>query len=118
MSMNPSARTTRPIRLAATTALLCVLSAMGCSRSAITLPPLVDAQGAPELPGKFVWHNLITSDGEAARGFYGGLLGWEFDIKDDGRYSVITFQGRNLGGILDASKDGNAPKRAHWLSAM
>jgi predicted enzyme related to lactoylglutathione lyase len=111
-------QTTRTICLVATAALLCALSAMGCSRSAIALPPLVEDQGAPDLPGKFVWHNLITSDGAAAREFYGGLFGWEFDIKDDGRYSVITFEGRNLGGILDASMDGNAPKRAHWLSAM
>jgi hypothetical protein len=98
-------------------ALLCAASITGCNRS-ITLPPLVDEQGGPQIPGKFVWHNLVTSDGEAARQFYGELFGWEFDVRDDGRYSVITFRGRNLGGILDASKDGNAPKRGHWLSAM
>ena len=98
-------------------ALLGAASITGCSRST-TLPPIVDEQGAPQIPGKFVWHNLVTGDGEAARQFYGGLFGWEFDVKQDGRYSVITYQGRNLGGILDASKDGNVPKRGHWLSAM
>jgi predicted enzyme related to lactoylglutathione lyase len=100
-----------------TVALLCVASITGCNRS-ITLPPLVDEPDAPQIPGKFVWHNLVTGDGEAARQFYGGLFGWKFDVKDDGRYSVITYQGRNLGGILDTSKEGNAPKRGHWLSAM
>ncbi|MGB8224868.1 MAG: VOC family protein [Polyangiales bacterium] len=98
-------------------ALLGGASLVGCNRT-VTLPPIAQEQGAPEIPGKFVWHNLVTGDGEAARKFYGGLFGWQFDLKDGGRYSVITYQGRNLGGILDASKDGNRPKSGRWLSAM
>jgi hypothetical protein len=98
-------------------ALLGVASITGCKPS-ITLPPLAQEPGGPQIPGKFVWHNLVTTDGETARQFYSGLFGWEFDVKKDGRYSVITFQGRNLGGILDVSKDENPPKRGHWLSAI
>jgi len=92
-------------------------SIAGCNRSD-TLPPLVESRGTPQIPGKFVWHHLLTGDGEAARKFYGGLFGWEFEVKDDGRYSVITYQGINLGGILDTSRDGNVPKAGHWLSAI
>ena len=98
-------------------ALLCAASIAGCSRST-SLPPLVEGPETPELPGKFVWHNLVTGDGEAAREFYGELFGWEFEVKDDGGYSVIRYQGLNLGGILDTSKDGKMSKRGHWLSAM
>ena len=98
-------------------ALLCAASIAGCSRGT-SLPPLVDGAASPPIPGKFVWHNLVTGDGEAARQFYGELFGWEFEIKDDGGYSVIRYEGRNLGGILDTSKDGKAQKRGHWLSAM
>ncbi|MGB8330141.1 MAG: VOC family protein [Polyangiales bacterium] len=98
-------------------ALLCSASAMGCNR-AVTLPPIVEDPGAQEIPGKFVWHNLVTRDSEAARKFYGGLFGWDFELKDGGRYSVIRYQGQNLGGILDASKDGNLPKSGRWLSAI
>lgn len=97
--------------------LLCAASIAGCSRGT-SLPPLVDGPATSPIPGKFVWHNLVTGDGEAARRFYGELFGWEFDVKDDGRYSVIRYQGRNLGGILDTSKEGKTPKRGHWLSAM
>jgi len=115
--MRSSSITIRNTSLLVGLALLCAASITGCTRST-ALPPLVDEQGAPQIPGKFVWHNLVTGDGEAARQFYGGLFGWEFDVKKDGRYSVITYQERNIGGILDTSKDGNAPKRGHWLSAM
>ncbi|MGB5193426.1 MAG: VOC family protein [Polyangiales bacterium] len=97
--------------------LLCSATTLGCTRSS-SLPALIEDESAPKLPGKFVWHNLITNDGEAARTFYGELFGWEFDVKKDGRYSVITYQGHNLGGILDASNEENPPKTGRWLSAI
>ena len=90
--MRSSSITIRNTSLLVGLALLCAASITGCTRST-ALPPLVDEQGAPQIPGKFVWHNLVTGDGEAARQFYGGLFGWEFDVKKDGRYSVITYQG-------------------------
>jgi len=90
----------------------------GCGRGD-SLPPLVDGDGAQRIPGKFVWHNLITDDADAARVFYGELFGWEFELKEGSRYSVIRHEGRNIGGILDTSKDrGKRVARAHWLSAM
>ena len=115
--MTQSAKLVRIESLLTAVALLCSASILGCSSSP-SLPPLVEDQDAPALPGKFVWHNLITNDGEAARTFYGELLGWKFDVKKDGRYSVITYRGHNLGGILDASKDENPPKSGRWLSAI
>ena len=116
--MSPSTKIKRMAGSWMGIALLCAASITGCSRTTATLPPLVEGPGVPQIPGKFVWHNLVTGDGEAARQFYGKLFGWEFDVKEDGRYSVITYQGRNLGGILDTSKDGNMPKAGHWLSAI
>lgn len=90
---------------------------IGCSRSS-SLPPLVEGSSTAQIPGKFVWHNLVTNDGEAAREFYGELLGWEFDVKDEGRYSVILYEGKNLGGILDTSKQDEPSEGGRWLSAM
>ncbi len=98
--------------------ILTLSSALGCSRPNTTLPPIAQEASDHPLPGKFVWHNLITSDPDAARAFYGELFGWDFDVKEGGRYSVISHRGRNVGGILDARNEGEAPKRAHWLSAV
>lgn len=91
---------------------------LGCSRPSATLPPVVEDANARPIPGKFVWHNLITTDAEAARSFYGELFGWEFEQQDGDRYFVISHRGRNVGGILDATKTGDAPKHARWLSAV
>lgn len=89
---------------------------LGCSATT-ELPPIADVDTDERLPGKFVWHNLITADAETARSFYGALFGWEFTVEDDGRYSVISHGGRNIGGIVSAN-EGKAPKRARWMSAV
>lgn len=98
------------------TALVAALS-IGCSRSR-SLPPIAEGPDAVRIPGKFVWHNLVTSDGEAARTFYGALFGWQFEVVADGKYTIISYQGRNLGGIIDASKDGKPLRAGRWLSAV
>ena len=98
--------------------LLMLSFTLGCSSPGTALPPIVEGSSARPIPGKFVWHNLITSDAEAARRFYGELFDWEFELKDGGRYSVISHRGRNVGGILDTTETGEVPKRAHWLSAV
>jgi predicted enzyme related to lactoylglutathione lyase len=97
--------------------LLFGVAQLGCSTPS-ELPPLADFESEARLPGKFVWHNLITADPVAARHFYGELFGWDFKVEDEGAYSVITYRGRNLGGIVDATKRRKKPKRAVWLTAV
>lgn len=59
--------------------------------------------------GAFSWCELMTSDPEAARKFYGQLLGWE--LKEGPvqgiPYTVISTGGQEVGGI--ASMPPNAP---------
>jgi predicted enzyme related to lactoylglutathione lyase len=105
------------VRRTAFVAILMACMQTGCGTPS-ELPPLADFESEARLPGKFVWHNLITADPEAARHFYSGLFGWDFKVEDEGAYSVITYRGRNLGGIVDATKRRKKPKRAVWLSAV
>ena len=105
--------TTNGIRAAA---LLSLAALLGCSGGS-TLPPLVE-QEHPEQPGKFVWHNLITPDPEAARAFYSGLFGWELEVLEEGKYTELSYQGRPLGGIVDAGRAEGSPKSAVWLSGL
>ncbi len=92
--------------------------ALGACSNTPSLPPLAQGPQSSQIPGKFVWHNLVTDDAEAARAFYGALFGWTFEVVADGRYSVISFEGLNVGGIIDASYDGDGPRAAHWISAL
>ncbi len=53
-------------------------------------------------PGRFVWHELMTSDVEASRRFYGELVGWSFEDatqKVGHPYTYLTKNGHVVGGM-------------------
>ncbi len=48
------------------------------------------------------WVELVTSDPEGARAFYGALFGWEFDINPDpntGNYTQAMLHGKRIAGM-------------------
>jgi uncharacterized protein len=53
--------------------------------------------------GAFSWTELMTSDAEAAKGFYGTLFGWSFDTMNvgTGPYHVAKAGGTAVGGIMN-----------------
>lgn len=66
--------------------------------------------------GKFVWHDLMTTDVETARRFYSQFLGWEYDEHDMGemgKYIEIKTGGKGIGGIIHLEKNQNLP--SHWV---
>lgn len=69
--------------------------------------------------GKFVWHDLLTDDLEAARAFYGPLLGWSFEAAQrpaGGPYTVIrSAQGQVVGGMLEVEDPGDGADYSRWL---
>jgi predicted enzyme related to lactoylglutathione lyase len=68
-------------------------------------------------PGEFTWHELVTTDHEAAFAFYAKLFGWkktrDFDMGAMGKYLIYGADGTDLGGVFTKPKDMPAP--AHWL---
>jgi len=68
--------------------------------------------------GRFVWHDLMTRDVPAARRFYGGLLGWQFeDVKRGDRPYVLARSGSDpVAGIVDINHYPDAG--AQWISFM
>jgi predicted enzyme related to lactoylglutathione lyase len=67
--------------------------------------------------GHFSWHELATTDPEAALGFYCELFGWArgpgHDMGGMGTYHIIEHGGRQVGGMY-ALRDASTPP--HWLS--
>jgi len=61
-------------------------------------------------PGTFSWVELATPDGQGAKAFYGGLLGWQAEEQGDGS---ATFR---LGGDVVAGLAPRAGGPAAWLS--
>jgi len=67
--------------------------------------------------GAVSWTELITSDAEAAKKFYGALFGWTFTLfpNPEMQYNVINVGGQQIGGIMKTpAKAGNMPPA--WTS--
>ncbi|MEZ7195119.1 VOC family protein [Pseudodesulfovibrio karagichevae] len=61
-----------------------------------------------ETHGAFSWNELITTDLESARAFYGRLFGWTFVESETiyGNTYLVAFKGQDMvGGMM--LKDGN-----------
>ena len=75
-----------------------------------------EAAGAPPL-GAFSWHELATSDNEAAFAFYSGLFGWDaiqrMDMGPTGVYLIFGENGVQRGGIY--IKPAENPGPPSWL---
>lgn len=56
-------------------------------------------------PGEFAWHELYTSDKDAALGFYNAIAGWEklgqLDMGPMGVYVLWGREGTQLGGMMN-----------------
>jgi predicted enzyme related to lactoylglutathione lyase len=57
--------------------------------------------------GTFCWVDLGTDDAPAAKRFYGGLFGWEFDdlpTGEQGTYSICRLDGKAVAGLYDRAE--------------
>jgi predicted enzyme related to lactoylglutathione lyase len=64
-----------------------------------------------------VWHDLVTTDLEGAKHFYGLLFGWTFRDYETrrGRYAVQSLDGEPVGGILQP-RGGTAENSSQWVT--
>jgi predicted enzyme related to lactoylglutathione lyase len=71
----------------------------------------------PAKRGEFSWHELATSDPQAAFTFYSALFGWdkimEHDMGSEGKYLIFGRNGNQLGGIW--TKPASMPGPPSWL---
>jgi predicted enzyme related to lactoylglutathione lyase len=72
----------------------------------------------PPVPGAFGWHELATTDNEAAFAFYSSLFGWEamtrMDMGPTGVYLIFGKNGVQRGGMYIKSAEMPAPP--NWLA--
>ncbi len=73
-------------------------------------------EGAPTM-GEFSWHELATTDIDAAFSFYQALFGWEkqndHDMGPLGVYRIFARNGIELGGMFNKTAD--MPFPPNWL---
>jgi predicted enzyme related to lactoylglutathione lyase len=80
-------------------------------------PPPEGADAASGGAGEFGWHELATTDQDAAVSFYTELFGWEkgatHDMGGIGTYQLIQHNGADVGGIFTLQAPASPPS---WLS--
>jgi predicted enzyme related to lactoylglutathione lyase len=68
-------------------------------------------------PGLFSWAELVTTDLEGARAFYGGLFGeleWPAMDLEGGRHYIPSAGGRPVAGVMGVPP--GAPEQSYWLA--
>lgn len=81
-----------------------------------------EAEGKPPL-GDFSWHELATTDHEAAFAFYADLFGWEktsaMDMGPAGVYQMYGRNGQTLGGMYTRPKEtAGTPAWLHYARVV
>ena len=67
-----------------------------------------------ENSGRFVWHDLMTTDPAAATTFFTGVIGWGTQAWDGPTpYTMWTANGVPVGGVMQLPPDAGAP--THWM---
>ena len=73
----------------------------------------------PPAHGTFMWNELATTDVEAAKKFYGDLLGWQFDEMDmgeAGKYTILKAGDKQAGGLMAMEGPQWEGIPPHWMS--
>lgn len=72
------------------------------------------------VPGTFCWADLGTTDTDAARVFYGALLGWtgeDMPVGDAFTYTMMRLHGHDVAGMYaQPAEDGAAGVPPAWMS--
>lgn len=67
--------------------------------------------------GRFVWHDLMTTDAGRSLDFYGELFPeWsveDIDVGEAGTYHMISVDGVKAGGVVSIPPDAGLP--SHWI---
>jgi len=97
-------------------ALISICAALiACTTSRIDLPAVSQSTAAEALPGKVIWHDLISDEPAASRRFYGELFGWTFEPVAGINYELIRHRGELIGGMVDQNGLPVEPDISQWV---
>lgn len=102
---------------------LMVILLAGITACASTTTSLMSGMSLSDEPltGKFIWHDLVTTDLEADKRFYSGLFGWTYEQRrgpNGNPYTLAKSGDRFVAGMVveQGPKDGSDISR--WLGYL
>ena len=90
------------------------------SAIAVAGPLGPDGERGRRHPGKFVWYDLATENVDAAKSFYGAVLGWTFRAVPGApaSYTLIESGGAKVGGLFRQTRPVGAKVGSRWLALV
>jgi predicted enzyme related to lactoylglutathione lyase len=100
--------------------LLSAIASLGVAAcSGLRLSPVTAEPTSRWIPGKFIWHDLITHDVDAVKRFYADIFGWTFEsLPGTDRYTVIRHDGEMIGGIVFSDRKVDGKPISQWVGLM
>ncbi len=100
--------------------LLSFTLALGACASQFSVPPITRSATGEHLPGKIIWHDLLTDTPVRTQVFYTELFGWKFEaLPDKGiNYMLIRHQGELIGGMIDQNRLPNEKDISQWVVGL
>ncbi len=93
---------------------------LGACATQFNMPPVTRSADGTHLPGKIIWHDLLSDTPEKTRAFYTQLFGWEFESLPDKsiNYMLIYHRGELIGGMVDQNRLPNKEDISQWVVAL
>ena len=93
---------------------------LGACAAQFSVPPVTDSATGKYLPGKIIWHDLLTDTPGLTEVFYSELFGWEFRALADKsvNYKMIYLGGRMIGGMVDQNRLPNKKDISQWVIGL
>jgi predicted enzyme related to lactoylglutathione lyase len=102
----------------ASAALLSGCANLGLSKGGAEMAqvPITDRPSGEIYPGKFVWHDLLTADVQAAGAFYEKLFGWRIEYRD--KYAIVRNGDKLIAGILQVKPADDKASAGIWIPSV
>lgn len=102
---------------------LVVILVLGITACASTTTSLMSGMSLSDEPltGKFIWHDLVTTDLEADKRFYSGLFGWGYEQRrgpNGNTYTLVKSGDRFVAGMVAEQRPKDGSDISRWLGYL
>ena len=104
-------------------AILILILLAAITACATTIAPELSGISLSDRPltGKFIWHDLITTDLEADKRFYNGLFGWQYEQRKgpNGKMYTLAKSGEHyVAGMVVEEEPKDGADVSRWLGYL
>ena len=102
------------------TPLFLLILVLGACASQFSVPPVTQSATGEHLPGKIIWHDLLSDTPVLTEVFYSKLFGWKFEALADKsiNYTMIRHNGELIGGMVDQNRLPNKKDISQWVVGL